>query len=212
MRRHFKLLAAKQHLKDDYTSTLNWQGQFLTPWSQSVNMPLKIKSEGTTVCDIDRATCSLEELFKQLIFVSKGIFSVSFLLCVAQFTREQASPRKPGYYFFKGWTPGTTEAAMAENEELKVNSGKYFWVNPRHLPSGIIFVRAEMPGAGEVICTCLCHFSQGGLKRTSGGFCRGEGIGQSTGLLFPFWHCQVQPLLWVGKILLTTSIAFTIKP
>lgn len=93
--------------------------------------------------------------------------------------------RQPGYYFFKGRIPGTTEAAMAGNKELKVNSGKYFWVSPRHSACGIIFERGAMPVVVQITCTCLCHFKQDGLERASGGFYRDE-EGQSTGLLFPF--------------------------
>lgn len=59
--------------------------------------------------------------------------------------------------------------------------------------------------------TSLCHFKQSGLERASEGFYR-DGGGQSTGLLCPFQHHQVQTLLWVGKILLSTSTTFVIKP
>jgi len=72
---------------------------------------------------------------------------------------------------------------MAGNKELKMNSGKYFWVSRRHLPSGTVSVRAAMPGVGEVTSTCLCLFNPDGLKRANGGFSRDEGGGQSTGLL-----------------------------
>lgn len=44
-------------------------------------MPLQSKSEGAAACDFDRDASSLEELLlKQLVSVSEGIFSVSYVL------------------------------------------------------------------------------------------------------------------------------------
>lgn len=158
---------------------------------------------------IDREASSLQEFFlKQFVSVSKGIFCVShflYLCCwVYQGTGRQDTTSLKGEFL------GQQKQQWKETE-LKMDSRKCFWVNPRHLAWGIIFERAAVPVVGEITWICLCHFKQDGLERVSERFYRDE-RGQSTGLLFPFHHHQVQTLLCVGKILLSTSTAFAIKP